>query len=235
MNASIGRFGGYRHFNSNRGAFETERHRSRVASVNNVNIDLDALGPDYRISRFVRDPRDLIVSGYHYHRRGAEPWCLEVDPDPEKWLVTSNRPVPSALRPGESVSSCLQRLDQEEGLLAEMELRARHFESMRQWPQDDERIRVWHYENIVGNEREAMSEVAAHYGLPWLLRMKVARNAVRFDASHAMAAKHAHVRDPASGQWRSLFTPRVEAEFNDRYRDLLERYGYDVEARAGAD
>jgi hypothetical protein len=217
--------GGYRHFNSDLAAFERDRHNFRVASVNNTALDLAALG-DYRISRFIRDPRDLVVSGYFYHRKGAEPWCREVDPDAEEWLTKRNRPVPSAVRRGESLEMALQRLDQEEGLLAEMELRARHFDSMREWPTDDPRVRVWRYEDVLGEERRVMGEVAAHYGLGRLLRARVQRNAVRFDAKHAVAEKSKHVRNPSSGQWRSVFTPRVEQAFMERWGDLLERYDY---------
>ena len=225
MTASLSSFGGYRHFNSDLPAFERNRRHFRVASINNIALDLPSLG-DYRISRFVRDPRDLVVSGYFYHRRGAEPWCQEIDPDPEEWLTTRNRPVPSAVRPGESLEMALNRLDQEAGLLAELELRTLDFDSMREWPLDDPRIRVWRYEDILGEERRVMGEVAAHYGLPWGLRMRVQRNAVRFDAKHAVAEKSKHVRNPSSGQWRSVFTPRVEDAFLQRWGDVLDRYGY---------
>jgi hypothetical protein len=225
MTPSMSSFGGYRHFNSDLAAFEKDRHNFRVASVNNTALDLAALG-DYRISRFIRDPRDLIVSGYFYHRKGAEPWCTEVDPDPEEWLAKRNRPVPSAVRKGESLEMALNRLDQEEGLLAELELRARHFDSMREWPVDDPRIRVWRYEDTLGEERRVMGEIAAHYGLAWPLRARIQRNAVRFDAKHAVAEKSKHVRNPSSGQWRGVFTPRVEQAFLERWGDLLERYGY---------
>jgi hypothetical protein len=107
-----------------------------------------------------------------------------------------------------------------------MELRARHFDSMREWPTDDPRVRVWRYEDVLGEERRVMGEVAAHYGLGRLLRARVQRNAVRFDAKHAVAEKSKHVRNPSSGQWRSVFTPRVEQAFMERWGDLLERYDY---------
>jgi len=228
MTASLSSMGGYRHFNSDLAAFERDRNEFRVTSVNNVAVDLSGLG-DYRISRFIRDPRDLIVSGYFYHRRGAEPWCSEVDPDPDEWLAKRNRPVPGAVRKGESLEMTLQRLDREEGLLAEMELRSLHFDSMREWPRDDPRIRTWRYEDILGNESRVMDEVASHYGMGWFLRARVRRNAVRFDAKHAVAEKNTHVRNPASGQWHDVLTPRVEAAFMERWGDLLPVYGYDAD------
>jgi hypothetical protein len=231
MTASLSFFGGYRHFNSDVAAFHAARSQFRVSSVNNSAVDLAALG-DYRVSRFVRDPRDLLVSGYFYHRRGAEAWCRDIDPDPEEWIDKRNRPVPSALRKGESLAMALQRLDQEEGLLAEMELRSRHFDSMRDWPEADPHIKVWRYEDILGNESRVMGEVASHYGMPWPLRARIQRNAVRFDARHAVAEKNKHVRNPTSGQWRAVLTPRVEAAFMERWADILPRYGYHTERPA---
>ncbi|MCG8469630.1 MAG: hypothetical protein MJB57_15730, partial [Gemmatimonadetes bacterium] len=65
---------GYHHFNSRIDQFYAESPRYRVVSLNNQSLDLDRLG-DCRVTRFIRDPRDLVVSGYLYHKRGAENWC----------------------------------------------------------------------------------------------------------------------------------------------------------------
>ena len=43
--------------------------------------------PPYRGSHFIRDPRDLIISGYYYHLRAAEAWCIAPD-FPWKHYVT---------------------------------------------------------------------------------------------------------------------------------------------------
>ena len=149
-----------------------------------------------------------------------------MDPDPQEWLTRRNRVIPSAMRPGESLAACLQRLELEDGLFAEMELRARHFDSMREWPTDDPRVRVWRYEDILGHERRVMGEVAEHFELPYLLRRRIQRNADRFDARHAVASSDRHVRNPSSGQWSTVFTPRSEDAFNDRWGDLLGPLGY---------
>jgi hypothetical protein len=224
MRSALNGFGGYRHFHSDLSQFESERSRYRVTSVNNHALDLGGLG-DYRVSRFVRDPRDLIVSGYFYHRRAAEPWCEVVDPTDADWTVV-NGAAPRAIAPGESYAACLQRLDQEQGLLAEMEFRAKHFESMRGWPTSDPNVRVWRYEDVLGDERRVMGEVCKHYGLLFPVRMRVRQRATRFDATHAAAAKDSHVRNPSSGQWKKVFSPRVEEAFMRTWGDLLPLLGY---------
>ena len=42
----------------------------------------------YRAIRMIRDPRDIWVSGYLYHRHCAEEWCVNTDMDltpPIQW------------------------------------------------------------------------------------------------------------------------------------------------------
>ena len=224
MSQLLRHFGRYHHFNSELGDFYARHGQYRVSSVNNHALDLDRLG-DCRITRSVRDPRDLVVSGYFYHRRGAERWCLIEDAAPRDWSIVNGQ-IPSAMRPGESYMACLQRLGQEEGLIAEIEFRSRHFTSMRQWPDDDPRIRTWKYEHVISNEQRVFGEIFAHYGFSWPLRLYGHRLAGRFKASAARRTAF-HIRDPRPGQWRDLFTPRVAAAFEARYGDLPQALGYE--------
>lgn len=219
-----GRRGTYRHFNSFVDEFYAEHGAHRVASVNNHALDLDRLG-DFRITRLIRDPRDLVVSGYFYHRRGAEDWCLVEDPSADDWAVVNGN-VPPGLLPGESLTSHLQRVDQEDGLIAEMDFRRHHFESMRAWPTDDERIRVFRYEDLVGNEEAVFGEMLAHFGMAWPERLVGRRLARHHRAARTSADRH--IRDASAGQWRAVFTPRVSEAFTERFGDLPEVLGYDA-------
>jgi hypothetical protein len=42
-------------------------------------------------------------------------------------------------------------------------------------------------------------------------------------------AADSHVRNPASGQWRRHFTPRVQQAFDDRYAGLVKQLGYPLD------
>ena len=183
-------------------------------------------------SRFIRDPRDLVVSGYLYHLKGPEAWTTRDAHTLPAWRATGDRPA--ALRAGESYAACLQRLDQEDGLIAEMEFRAPHFLSMVQWPTTDPRIRVWKYEDILGHEAQAMDEVVRHYGWSdhqgdptWDLRTAVQREAVRWAAGEGQLSWDNHVRDPRPAQWRSLFTSKVQRAFVERFGNLPQQLGYE--------
>jgi hypothetical protein len=215
---------GYRHFNSHLVDFYDGFRELRVASVNNRALDLGRL-ERFRISRFIRDPRDLVVSGYFYHRRGAEPWVEIAGPTDDDWYL-ANGVVPEGMR-GEKVSyaAYLRSLPEEEGLLAELEFRRAHFESMVAWPAAHSDIRTFRYEEIVGRETLVMRELFDFYGLS-----TVERGVGRYFASRyslrRLADADAHVRNPASGQWRRHFTARVRRAFDADWAGLVKQLGY---------
>ena len=219
------RFGrGYRHFRSYVEDFYREAGRYAVASVNNHALDLDRLGGDFRISRFIRDPRDLVVSGYLYHLRGAEKWCNVVDPTDETWsVVRGNRP--EGMPAGTSYTTYLQGLGTEEGLLAEIEFRRHHFDSMLEWPTTDPRILVVRYEDLLGDEESAFASVLSHYEVSGL-SVWLGRRLARRHAAKRPTPKKVHIRDPRAGQWTEHFTPLVTGRFMERHAGVLERYGY---------
>lgn len=214
---------GYRHYNSHLDDFYNGFRTHRVASVNNRALDLERLGR-FRISRFIRDPRDLVVSGYFYHKRGAEAWATIGSPTAADWYFANGR-VPEALRAtGLSFAAYLQTVPEEEGLMAELEFRAPHFESMAGWPKEHPDIVTHRYEDVVADGPSVFRELFDFYGLSplerrlgfWFARRYSIRNR-RIDA---------HVRDPAPGQWRKHFTPRVRRVFDAGYAGLIRELGY---------
>jgi hypothetical protein len=214
---------GYRHFNSHLADFYDGFRDLRVASINNRVLDLERLGR-FRISRFVRDPRDLLVSGYFYHRRGAEPWAELEGPTERDWYF-ANGVVPEGMR-GQRVSfaAYLRSLSEEEGLLAELEFRRAHFESMAAWPASHPDIRTFRYEEIVNREASVMREIFDFYGLSAIERGIGRYFAGRYSLRRLPA--DTHVRNPASGQWRQHFTPRLRRSFNDEWAGLVKQLGY---------
>lgn len=214
---------GYRHYNSHLEDFYRGFDAHRIASVNNRALDLERLGR-FRLSRFIRDPRDLIVSGYFYHKRGAEVWVTMESPTAADWYFANGR-VPEALRSaGLSFAGYLQSVPEEEGLLAEMEFRKWHLESMARWPAEHPDIVTYRYEDVVGNEETVFRELFEFYELGPLER----RLGAWFARRHSLRGRSSdpHIRNPASGQWRAHFTPRVREAFNARYAGLVRDLGY---------
>lgn len=217
---------GYRHFNSDLDAFLEHSPPLRIASVNNHALPIDRLG-DFRMTRFIRDPRDLVVSGYFYHRRGAEEWTRQPDPADADWRLV-NGFVPQGMKgSGLSFAQYLEALPEEEGLLAELEYRRAHLESMAAWPEEHPRILVLRYEDVLGDEQQAFGRMFDHYGFSALERA----TAMFFVRRHALRRRSAdpHVRNPSAGQWRRHFTPRVSSAFHAEYGALVRRLGYPVD------
>jgi hypothetical protein len=215
----------YGHFCSLVDDFYQASHIFKVASVNNHALDLEKLGSNIRISRFIRDPRDLVVSGYFYHRRGAEDWCNIVDPEEKDWKVV-NGYLPERMVKGYSFSSYLQSLSEEDGLIAEIDFRTNHFRSMMEWPTTDARIKLFRYEDIIGKEWITFLKMFSFYGVPWRERIVGSTLARRFSATKQIGTFQ-HIRNPKAGQWKKHFTPKVRSYFERRYSELLEFYGYE--------
>lgn len=211
----------YKHYKSRLGDFYQQLGDFKIASVNNHALDLSRLG-DVRISRFIRDPRDLVVSGYFYHLRGAEQWCEIVDPSIDD-LAVVNGTLPSGMQPGQSIATHLESLSLEDGLRAEIEFRTKHWLAMREWP-DDDRILVQRYEDIIGNEEASFSSVFSFFELS-APRRALGRLGVRRNTAGRRQAD-SHVRDPSPEQWRRHFTPGLSEEFDAAYGDILARYRY---------
>lgn len=83
-----------------------------------------AMLPSYRGSHFIRDPRDLVVSGYHYHLWTDEEWCNEA---PYNWSYLYDQPNfkyvqenPAEYPHTESYREYLRSLDQERGMIVEL-------------------------------------------------------------------------------------------------------------------
>jgi hypothetical protein len=212
----------YKHYAALQEDFYANLRRHKIISANNFAVDIGRIEGNFRIVRFVRDPRDLVVSGYFYHKRGAEPWFRRVSPTPTYWKAINGN-VPRQMPCGLSFADYLGGLSEEDGLIAEIEFRKCHFESLRQWP-DSDQILLFKYEDIVGNEAEVFGVIFDFYELP-----RHERLVGTWLANHYSAARRAgdsHVRNAAAGQWRKHFTPKVDAYFKERYADLLEILAY---------
>ena len=213
----------FRHFFHRSDEFERYHEQYALSSISGHALDLDRYD-DIRVVRFVRDPRDLVVSGYYYHLRGAEKWSRVPDPVESEWRIVDGV-VPAALQPRESLASHLERVSLEDGLAAEFEFRRRHFDSMLAWPDSDPRVLLLRYEDTIGNEVETFRRIFDHFGFSWHLRRLGRRYADEYRASKR-GGKDGHIRNASSGQWREHFTPALTERFDREYGDVLDKLGY---------
>jgi hypothetical protein len=224
----------YKHFNANKPAFIEAYEDSSVdcASLNN-RLCVSLINNDVG-SHFVRDPRDLIVSGYHYHMKCKEPWVLNKDlewghltSDPlfEKWIG------PKKWAENVSFQEFLQGLNQDQGFILEIIWRGGNFRSMEEWDYNNPRILEMKYEDIIDREEEYFDKLFSHYKLPdewrsdWLdIVNRRSMKSIKTNTKHQ--ALKVHARNGGSRQFEREFSADVLDDFNDKYNDLIIKLGY---------
>jgi hypothetical protein len=220
----------YAHFNSRLNRFYQSAHKYQAASVNNQCIDF-ARYPNYRASHFIRDPRDLVVSGFFHHKKGTEWWTRTPNPTDADWQVVNGK-VPRAVSDKGDCSfwDYLQTCSLEDGLLAEIEFREPHFKAMAEWDYKNPACLEMRYEDILGHEEEAFAALCDHYGFNGRRKTLAIRYARENTAGSESNKNRDHVRNPITGQWQAAFTPNVKQLFKEKYGDLVIQLGYEADA-----
>jgi len=173
-------------------------------------IDADLL-PHFRGSHMIRDPRDVVVSGYLYHLRTTEAWVR----------------VPRDAYGGLSYQEHLLRLDPHDGLMAEIE-RASKFgiADMVRWNYSDPRFFELRYEDLIGNEDSGFRQLFESYGFT----PKAVENCVKIARRHSIERVRGtsqHIRSGRPGDWRHHFSPEHVAAFKAATGDAAMLLGYE--------
>lgn len=212
----------YRHFESIEGMFYNLNHNYLISSINGFAPKFERFNRDFRITRFIRDPRDLIISGYFYHKKGSEPWFRLKRPDQKYWYPI-NACLPESMPEDLSYAEYLQSISMEEGLKIEMEFRKFHFQSMKEWPKD-KRVKLFRYEDIINDQVSAFEEIVDHYEIVGITKSRILRAAKRFALQNR--DNDNHIRNANSEQWRKYFSKEMNDLFLSKYEDILELYQY---------
>jgi hypothetical protein len=178
-------------------------------------LDLSRLQP-YRGIHVMRDPRDMIVSGYHYHKWTHEDWVHR--PDAE----------------GLSYQQKLNRTDKYAGLFMEID----HFiffyrETLERWNTENPDILEVAYEDMMGPSRDALYEqMFAHLGLTGD-DLKLATDLMRlFEAgsrsgrNDGRVVQKSHLRSGKSGQWKTELEQDHIDYIERELGPVLRKFGY---------
>jgi hypothetical protein len=177
-------------------------------------IDADALQA-FRGSHVIRDPRDLVVSGYHYHLWTGEAWAHE--------------PWPSL--GGKTYQEHLRSLDEDGGLHAEIDRVAKMALDMVRWDYDDARFVNLRYEDVVADGSTAFTTIFQHYGFSDAAVARSTEIALGFTLEKAAAIPKpegkSHVRSGKPGEWRDRFTAAHLEHCKEAMADTLVALGYE--------
>lgn len=183
---------------------------------NHSRMDLAPIAP-YRGVHLMRDPRDMIVSGYHYHKWTNETWAHRPD------------------NAGRTYQQKLQEADTRTGLFIEID----HFiffyrDQLEAWNMDDPDILEVAYEDLMGNDRDRIyHDIFRHLGVPEdqaaigvdLMRLFEAKRRTG-RAKDAIRAKHQHIRSGRKEQWREELTPEHLDYIEVQLGPVLRKFGY---------
>jgi hypothetical protein len=197
----------------------------------------------YRGVRIIRDPRDIWVSGYLYHRHCSEGWCISTDFNlappilfprvdfsvqhrPERWKRDSIKRLG-----GRSYQQNLLERDRADGLAFELAgYTGATLDAMRLWSPKPEVIDV-QLEQVSASFDSTMLRVFRHLGFDEAqcaaaLAEAAAEDVARMD--DAVVASNAHIHSRTLSKWRDVLTAAQVAGFESRYADLITGLGYEL-------
>jgi hypothetical protein len=196
----------------------------------------------YRAIRVVRDPRDIWVSGYLYHRRCREGWCVNTNFDPTPPIGYPRVDFSFQHYPEEWKQNYLTRLrgvSYQQNLLCRSQEDALNFElegytgctleAMRAWRLQGRDIIDVKLEDIVENFDDTMRIIFSHLGFQGsecdlAVRLAGSEDMARMD--DATLARNPHIHSRQMSKWRDTLSPAQVATFEQRYGSLITSLGY---------
>ena len=173
--------------------------------------------PPLRGTHLIRDPRDVVVSGYYYHLSCEEEWCL----------------VPQRRFGGRSYQDVLRTLGHDDGIEFEMRYAAAAtFREMASWNYGDPRFLELKYEDLIADEARVFARIFEHYGFGAqeqrrALEIALSKSFERVTNRPVGVSEDGHhLRRGLPGQWREEFTAKHVALSEQLFGKGLVRLGY---------
>lgn len=175
--------------------------------------------PDFVGSHMIRDPRDIVVSGYFYHLWTKEEWAH----------------IPRKSLKNQTYQAYLNSLNFEAGLLAEMEGTSKEvIEAMSNWNYQSSEFIEFKYEDIIQDEQKVFSQIFKHYGFKDRAIQQCLQLAEQFSfkniskRSRGTVKPKSHLRSGKIGQWKKLFSDRHKRRFKKLFGDVVVKLGYEA-------
>jgi hypothetical protein len=174
----------------------------------------EAVAAPHRGALVIRDPRDIVISGAHYHMTSTEPWLHR----------------PQRAFGGLTYQQKINSLPTMEArLLFEMrQVGARTFRDIAAAMERFPDFHIARFEDLVSDRAlggyRAMFAALGFAGGALDALLEAAR---RHSLFSGRVENPEHVRSGLPGQWRTGFSERVMRAFVEAHGDLPRRWGYD--------
>ena len=190
----------------------------------------------------VRDPRDVIVSGYLYHQRCKEEWCtnqdFNIDGDISYPQVDYSQEHLSHDEKVEYLNSLnkksyqenLKSMSQDDGLIFEMDgFAGRTIADLLNWNSNPNILDV-KFEDLLADYDEKWRTIFIHLGFEGKHLERVSNFAKRHDLSRMSTdqiAKDKHISTGKLTKWKEYFNENIDAEYRKRFGDAHTKLDYD--------
>jgi hypothetical protein len=172
--------------------------------------------PLYVGSHIIRDPRDMIISGYFYHLWCSEEWVHRKKPR------FNNR----------SYQEVLNSLSKEEGIAMEISRCKRAINNMVSWDYFNPNIVEIKLEDL-NDEKGVFTKIFQKYGFDEEQLEKALSIVERLGFEKIAGRKKgeedqkSHFRKGVSGDWKNYFTPEHKKLFKEMYPEAVVKLGYE--------
>jgi hypothetical protein len=200
----------------------------------------------YRAIRMIRDPRDIWVSGYLYHRHCAEEWCVNTDTEPGSPIQWPQVDHSFVHRPEEWKRRYLERLDgkayqqhlldlpEADGLAFELEgYTGCTLTAMREWILNGADAMDVKLEDMMADFDGTMLRIFDHFGFTTEqseVALDVARSEDIRRMDDATIATRPQIHSRTISKWRDILSADQIAGFEATHGDLIRGLGYELTA-----
>lgn len=208
-------------------------HKTDIVLQNHSRVDFSLLPSNYRASHMVRDPRDIVISGYYYHLWTKESWVhirMETLSNAAKRNWSE---LPLDKFGHLTYQQYLNTLTKEEGILAEMKRITSLISEMHNWDYGNTNCIELKYEDLIRNEKKHFHNVFEHYGF----NADAIDKSLEFVNQHSFknrtgrklgqTKKTSHLRSGLAEQWKNIYTDKHKLYFKERYGGTLIKLGYE--------
>jgi hypothetical protein len=191
--------------------------------------------------RIIRDPRDVIVSGFLYHQRCSELWCINSDfskpgyhhpqvPLPLAHMDLETREAFVSSLEGVSYQERIRGFEQDDGLIFEMDGFARiTIEEMVGW-KERENVLTIKMEDMVADFDGSFEKMFRWIGIPdpsIPICLEIARGHDMNRMREDQIASNPHISTGKIRKWEEYFSSKVTAAYEERFGDAHLRLGYE--------
>jgi len=197
----------------------------------------------FRGVHLVRDPRDVLVSSYLYHRRCAEAWCINDDLGTDAPITYPRISRMQEHRSEEWKARYLQalgeksyqenllQLNQWQGLVFECERYAGWtIEAMRRWDYENPAIMEVKFEDLMSGFDDQFRAIFEFLGFRGRLLDIAMAAAAKEDLNRKSAAEISsdpHIASRQTSKWKNYFDRRLDGYFSAKYGDVVRMLGYE--------